>query len=149
MVMMDDKALFVDTNILINANIIETPFHEQALFSINTAYQADRTIWISRQIIREYLAVLTRPQTFENLPRTTVLEQAIDFTERFEVAVDTPAVTTHLLQLLADFDIGGKQVHDANIVATMMANDIHCLLTRNVKDFQRFEALIKIEQIDS
>lgn len=38
MVMMDDKALFVDTNILINANIIETPFHEQALFSINTAY---------------------------------------------------------------------------------------------------------------
>jgi len=44
MVMMDDKALFVDTNILINANIIETPFHEQALFSINTAYQADRTI---------------------------------------------------------------------------------------------------------
>ena len=66
MVMMDDKALFVDTNIL----IIETPFHEQALFSINTAYQADRTIWISRQIIGEYLAVLTRPQTFENLPRT-------------------------------------------------------------------------------
>jgi predicted nucleic acid-binding protein len=30
MMMMDDKALFVDTNILINANIIETPFHEQA-----------------------------------------------------------------------------------------------------------------------
>ena len=117
MAIMDDNALFVDTNILIYANILETPFHEQALLSIETAYQAGRTIWISPQIIREYLATLTRPQTFENLPRTIVLEQARGFTERFEVVDDTPAVTTQLLHLLADFKIGGKQVHDANIVA--------------------------------
>ena len=149
MAIMDDNALFVDTNILIYANILETPFHEQALLSIETAYQAGRTIWISRQIIREYLATLTRPQTFENLSRTTVLEQARGFTERFEVVDDTPAVTTQLLHLLAVFKIGGKQVHDANIVATMLANDIPCLLTHNIKDFQRFEALINIEQIDS
>ena len=69
MAIMDDNALFVDTNILIYANILETPFHEQALLSIETAYQAGRTIWISPQIIREYLATLTRPQIFENLPR--------------------------------------------------------------------------------
>ena len=29
MAMMDDKALFIDTNILVYANVIETPFHEQ------------------------------------------------------------------------------------------------------------------------
>jgi predicted nucleic acid-binding protein len=49
---MDDKALFVDTNVLVYANVIETPFHEQALATINAAYQANRTIWISRQVIR-------------------------------------------------------------------------------------------------
>jgi predicted nucleic acid-binding protein len=62
MATMDDNPLFIDTNILVYANVIETPFHEQALAAINTAHQAGRTIWISRQVIREYLVTLTRPQ---------------------------------------------------------------------------------------
>ena len=32
----------------------------------------------------------------------------------------------------------GKQVHDANIVATMLAHGVGRLLTFNVADFQRF-----------
>lgn len=64
---MDDNALLVDTNVLVYANVIETPFHEQALAAVNAAYQANRTIWISRQVIREYLVTMTRPQAFENL----------------------------------------------------------------------------------
>ncbi len=71
----DDNPLLIDTNVLVYANVIETPFHEQALAAINTAHQAGRPIWISRQVIREYLVTLTRPQTFENLPRATVLKQ--------------------------------------------------------------------------
>lgn len=147
MATMDDNALFVDTNVLVYANIIETPFHEQALAAINAAYQANRTLWISRQVIREYLVTMTRPQAFENLPRATVLEQIGQFTERFEVADDTPAVTERLLQLLADYKLGGKQVHDANIVATMRAYSIPALLTHNIKDFERFEDAIRIERI--
>lgn len=55
MATMDDKnSLFIDTNILVYANVIETPFHKQALTAINTAYDSGRTIWISRQVIREY-----------------------------------------------------------------------------------------------
>jgi len=145
---MDDSPLFIDTNILVYANIIETPFHEQALAAINTAHNAGRTIWISRQVIREYLVTLTRPQVFENLPRATVLKQVDQFIERFQVADDTAAVSEQLVKLMSDFKIGGKQVHDANIVATMLAYDIPCLLTHNVKDFRRFGEVIKIEGID-
>ncbi len=149
MAMMDDSPLFIDTNILVYANAIETPFHEQALAAINSAHDAGRTIWISRQVIREYLVTLTRPQVFENLPRTTVLEQVDQFVERFQVANDTAAVTGQLIKLMGNFKIGGKQVHDANIMATMLAYDIPCLLTHNIKDFQRFGEVIKIEKIDS
>ncbi|MCP4935599.1 MAG: PIN domain-containing protein [bacterium] len=145
---MDDSPLFIDTNILVYANIIETPFHEQALAAINTAHDAGRAIWISRQVIREYLVTLTRPQVFENLPRATVLEQIDQFFERFQVADDTAAVSEQLIKLMGDFKIGGKQVHDANIVASMLAYDIPCLLTHNVKDFQRFEEVVRIEGID-
>lgn len=57
-------------------------------------------------------------------------------------------MTEQLIKLLGDFKVGGKQVH-ANIVATMLAYDIPCLLTHNIKDFQRFEGLIKIESINN
>ena len=60
MVTMNDSRLFIDTNILVYANVIETPFHQQALAAINSAHEAGRTIWISRQVIREYLVARPR-----------------------------------------------------------------------------------------
>jgi predicted nucleic acid-binding protein len=43
--------------------------------------------------------------------------------------------------------VAGRQVHDANIVATMLANGITRLLTFNVADFRRFAALISVETL--
>ena len=149
MAIMDDDALFIDTNVLVYANVIETPFHQQALTTINAAHKEGRTIWISRQVLREYLVTMTRPQAFLNLPRETVLAQATQFIQRFEVADDTAAVTKQLIKLMGGSQTGGKQIHDANIVATMLAYDIPCLLTHNVKDFKRFGEVIRIEGIDT
>ncbi|MGH8499608.1 MAG: type II toxin-antitoxin system VapC family toxin [Methylococcales bacterium] len=140
-------ALFIDTNALVYANIMEAPFHGQALASINTAREAGRTLWISRQVIREYLATLTRQQTFGHLPKATVLAQIGQLTGQFEIADDTAPVTEHLLTLLESYPIGGKQTHDANIVATMLAYGIPCLLTHNVRDFVRFGGIIRVEGI--
>ncbi|MES9903348.1 MAG: hypothetical protein ABW168_11825 [Sedimenticola sp.] len=41
---MDDNPLFVDTNILIYANVATAPLHEQALNTIKTAHQAGRPL---------------------------------------------------------------------------------------------------------
>ena len=38
----------------------------------------------------------------------------------------------------------GKQVHDANLVATMLAHGIRRLLTFNLADFQRFAGLVEL-----
>lgn len=147
MATMGDSALFVDTNVLVYANVAESPLHERALGAIQTARKDGQTLWISRQVLREYLVTLTRPQVFSALPRKTVLNQAQQFIKQFDVAEDTAAVTERLLALLADYRLGGKQVHDANIVATMKACSITTLLTHNVKDFERFAEIIKIEEI--
>ena len=40
--------------------------------------------------------------------------------------------------------VGGKQVHDANIVATMLARGVTRLLTFNAADFRRFEPLVEL-----
>lgn len=148
MVTMDDKPLFIDTNILIYANVATAPFHEQALNAIKSAHQAERTLWISRQVLREFIAARTRPQTFAQPSIPGLLIDRIRYLEeRFQVADDTAAVTGQLLKLMEEFKIGGKQIHDANIVATMLADDIPCLLTHNVKDFERFGNIIRIERI--
>ena len=150
MATMEDKPLFIDTNILIYANVLTAPFHEQALSAIKSAHQAEQPLWISRQVLREFVAARTRPQTFAQ-PSTpdVVIKRVRYLEEQFQVADDTAAVTDQLIKLMGDFKIGGKQVHDANIVATMLAYDIPCLLTHNVKDFRRFGEVIRIEGIDS
>lgn len=73
MVTMDAKPLFIDTNILVYASVKESPFQQQALAALETAYNANRSLWISRQIIREFLVVMTRPQAFDSLPKDAVL----------------------------------------------------------------------------
>lgn len=146
--MTDADPLFVDTNVLIYANVAMAPFHGAALKSLQDAYQTGRPLWISRQVLREFIAARTRPQTFAE-PSTpdVVIERVRYLEERFEVADDTAAVTEQLIKLMANFEIGGKQIHDANIVATMLAYGIPCLLTHNTKDFERFADVIEISGI--
>ncbi len=148
--MTDVEPLFVDTNVLIYSNVAGAPFHEQALTALKTAHHTKRPMWISRQVLREFIAARTRPQTFANpsIPQI-VIERVRYLEKRFQVADDTATTTEQLIMLLGKFKIGGKQVHDANIVATMLAYEIPCLLTHNAKDFERFGELIRIESIDS
>lgn len=86
----DDNALFIDTNILVYANVATAPLHEQALRAIEEVYQAGRSLWISRQVLREFIAARTRPQTFAQ-PSTpeVIIERVRYLGERFQVAVDT------------------------------------------------------------
>lgn len=105
-------------------------------------------MWISRQVLLEFIAARTRPQTFtQPSAPEEVIERVHYLEERFNVADDTAAVTAQLVKLMGDFQMGGKQVHDANIVATMLAYGIPSLLTHNVKDFERFGEVFRIEGI--
>lgn len=147
--MTDVEPLFIDTNVLIYANVATAPLHTPALAAIKAAHQARRPLWISRQVLREFIAARTRPQTFAQPSTPDVVIARVRYLEdRFQIADDTAAVTDQLVQLMAAFQIGGKQVHDANIVASMLAYDIPCLMTHNTKDFERFSDSITIESIN-
>ena len=143
------EPLFIDTNILIYANAAAAPLHDQALKMIKGAYQNGCPLWISRQVLREFITVRTRPQAFAQSSKSEVVIERVHYLEKhFQVADDTAAVTNQLVKLMENIQIGGKQVHDANIVATMLVYEIPCLLTHNVKDFERFGKMIRIEGID-
>jgi predicted nucleic acid-binding protein len=63
--------IFVDANVLVYAGVLRAPLHQVAMRTIQGFLAAGVDLWISRQIIREYLATLTRPQAFADCSRTT------------------------------------------------------------------------------
>ncbi len=140
--------VFVDTNILVFANTATAPFHAGAQAALRSHAASGTELWISRQILREYLATLSRPQTFTvPVPAATLCADLARFQAEYRIAEDGPAVTGNLLILLNSIVIGGKQVHDANIVATMQTYGLRRLLTHNTADFARFGALIRVEPL--
>jgi predicted nucleic acid-binding protein len=140
--------VFVDTNALVYAAIPSSPFYSHAFAELDALRRAGVELWVSRQILREYLAVLSRPQPLtQPLPVTTLIAGVIRFQAQFRIAEDGPAVTSSLLALLGSIPSGGKQVHDVNIVATMQVHGLRRLLTHNTADFARFGALIQIEPL--
>ncbi|HKP53739.1 MAG TPA: PIN domain-containing protein [Chloroflexia bacterium] len=137
--------VFIDTNILVYATMSQSPFHAQAQAALQTLNSNSDELWISRQIIREYLAVLSRAQASSGaVSPADLIREVESFLKQYAIAEDGPDVTAKLLDLLLLIDTGGKQVHDANIVATMLVHGIGTLLTHNVSDFTRFSSLITV-----
>jgi predicted nucleic acid-binding protein len=135
---------FVDTNTLIRATVISAPEHAITKRMIEHLVSTKAELWISRQILREYASVITREQTYAKPVKSVDIAVVLrTFVKRFRVADENDSVTTLFIDLLETIEVGGKQVHDANIVATMQSYNISSLLTYNLKDFERFAAYIE------
>lgn len=139
------ERIFVDTNVLVYAAVRAAPLHATARETLRSLRDEAQELWISRQVIREYLAVLSRPQTFSKpVPTSLLAEDAQRFQKVFSVAGDDAEVTRVLLDLIKRVPVAGRQIHDANIVATMLAREIGRVLTHNIDDFQRFSPWVTV-----
>ena len=136
--------MFVDTNVLVVARAVNAPGHEAALAAM-TAMRGVEPLRISRQVLREYLAVVTRQQTWASpLPMADALLDVRRFASAFEVLEYGQSVTDMLATLCRDVGVAGKQVHDANIVATMLVHGERRLATFNTKDFRRYGQRVQL-----
>jgi predicted nucleic acid-binding protein len=134
----------VDTNVLVYATASSAPFRDRARAAL-VRLAADEPLSVSRQILREYVAVMTRPQTWgKALSLAEAMTDAAVFERRFTVLEDGPPVWDQLMGLSRRYSFGGRQVHDANVVATMLAHGERRLLTFNEADFRRFTPLIEV-----
>ena len=116
---------FVDTNALVYANQRRAKDHERAVACLESLAREGAALWISRQILREYVAAVTRPQgDTAALPMVLAVQRVQNFASQFEIAEDGPEVHRVWLGLLQQVPISGKQVHDANFVATMLAHGV-------------------------
>ncbi len=142
--------MFVDTNVLVPARFRSAPFHKSARAALVRAGLDLEPIRTSRQVLREYLATVTRPQDWsEPLPIVLALRDIDWICSTFEILEDGDHVTNMLTKLCREVPVAGKKIHDANIAATMLAHGERRLLTFNAKDFRRFRDRIELVEIES
>ncbi len=137
--------MFFDTNVLVRSRFEAAPSNPVARHWMKEMSDSGETLRISRQIIREYLATVTRPQSWSPaVSMDSALAQVAELEAKFEILEDGPQVADRLVMLCREVPLGGKQIHDANIVATMLAHGERRLLTFNAADFRRYGARIEL-----
>lgn len=137
--------VFLDTNIVLRAFHDDFAEHARVQALFDRLIAEDTQFFISRQVIREYLVQATHPRTFvEPLSPESLIRHVQQIKRICSVLDETERVTGQLMQLIKDYPTRGKQVHDANIVATMLAYELDTLLTLNVADFKRFSNVITL-----
>lgn len=138
--LMLDK-VFLDTNILVYLANEDSPFHHKVVTRFKKL-AGECELWISRQVLREYAVVMTRTGTVEKpLSPSEVAADIEQWEGIFQIADETEEVTRILVELIKEYDIKGKSIHDANIIATMTANLIETLFTFNTDDFKEFDSV--------
>lgn len=145
LVIRPDRAM-LDTNVFLAATDKGRAEHRDALTVVNDWAAGDTTLCTSGQILREYLAVATRPAERNGLGLTLpdALGNVRAIRERTTFLAEDSRVADRLLGLLADVQCGGKQVHDANVVATMLVHGIGTVVTMNLDDFVRFDRYVSL-----
>lgn len=137
--------VFLDTNVLLRASFSGMEDHETCRLCLEQL-QASSGLWLSNQVVREFYRQARRPEVVkERLSGSKAVGIIRSAVLRFNIAEENQAVHERLLLLLEDdsVNVSGALVHDANIVATMLAHEIDTLVSRD-RDFQRFRHRIRI-----
>ena len=137
------ERLFCDTNVLLSAVDRKRSLHVQALHVLNVLPNRGVALCVSGQIVREFLVVCTRPVDVNGLglSRREAVRNAEAIIERSTVLDENRNVPVRLLDIARTTTCGGRQLHDANVVATMQEHGLTRLATGNPGDFRRFKGI--------
>ena len=134
---MADK-VFIDTNVLLNAAFAQREKHQECQQEIEAQVSQDAELWISGQVIREFLRVATKMKSEgKELSFGEIHYHLSRYLTLCLIADETPEVRETLLRLWNELEIRGIAIHDANIVASMITAGIPTLLSMD-KGFKRY-----------
>lgn len=131
----------IDTNLLVRLAVPEDPKNPTSRHAVDTLGEVG--LFACSQTFVEFWNVATRPARNNGLGLSIAVADRV--MRRFELAfsrLPEPAEAySHWRDLIVRFGISGTKVHDARLVAIMLANDLSQILTFNVSDFRRYEVL--------
>lgn len=136
-----------DTNLLLRLADPASPQHPVATEALARLLGQGDEVYLTPQNFIEFWAVATRPVATNGFgwssERTT--KEATELQERFPLLPDSPEIFTRWLELVKQFPIHGKRVHDARLVAVLQAHAVRHLITFNGSDFNAFKSLSLVD----
>jgi predicted nucleic acid-binding protein len=133
----------VDTNVLLRSVQKSHPMESEAANSIKLLLRQREILVITPQNLIEFWCVATRPEVNNGLGISIddTLRRIESFKRVLVLLPDTDSIFSEWEQLVLQYQVFGKQVYDARIVAAMNTHRITHLLTFNTADFKRFEEI--------
>jgi uncharacterized protein len=133
----------VDTNLLIYAHRTDSPFHKQAIASIESLAGSKSSWAIPWPCIHEFFAIVTHPRIYAPPTPAEIALATIDSWLAAPNLVLLGEAESHwgfLHKLLLTRNLKGAQVHDAKIAAICLSHGIDLLWTAD-RDFSRIPEL--------
>jgi predicted nucleic acid-binding protein len=139
-------AYLADTNIVIRRVVTGDPQYPLISSALNLLDQRSETVYITAQNLVEFQALATRPVAANGWGLTTVQAsaEAQKIEAIFPLLPETPAIYPLWRNLVDTFNVTGRQVYDARLVAVMQAHGITHLLTLDPTGFRRFASIITV-----
>lgn len=137
-------AYLLDTNCTWRRFIVADPAHARVKAKIDTLLRQGETLYITAQNMVEFQALATRPISANGLGlnKEDANTEAKAIEALFPLLPETADIYTHWRTLMDTYDVKGRTVFDARLVAVMLTYGITHILTMNRADFQRFTGII-------
>ena len=140
----ESKTVFLDTNVLIYQTFedFDREKHLHVCHVLKYLSENNYKIYVSTQVLREFFSISTNERLFERpLEVEEALSKIDEFGNTFEVLYDNELSMTTLKEIVSKYKICKKDIYDANIAATIVANQLEELFTFNIKDFEFFDEI--------
>jgi len=135
-------AYLLDTGVLLRIVDAKDARHDVVVQAVQRLISQGESLLIATQNFAEFYNVATRPIANNGLglPATTALQT---FEREIEplcaILPESDAAYFQLKRLIGTYAVAGKQVHDARLVAMMLAWRVNSILTLNAHDFRRYQ----------
>ena len=136
-----------DTNVAVRRVLPADSQYVVVTNAIDKLREQGEIIYITPQVLVEFHALATRPLEANGLGLSVA--QASTQTKMIEAVFpllpEIPAIYPALRSLVDIYEVVGRQVYDARLVAVMQVYGITHLLTMNPTHFRRFTSITVIE----
>jgi predicted nucleic acid-binding protein len=139
-------AILLDTNVLLRLVQKRHSHSALAAHATNTLDARNETMLMAHQSMVEFWAVATRPLTANGLGLTIEdAEFELDGLKKlFRVLPELP-LHEEWQRVVVKYQVSGKSVHDARLVAAMKVHRIGEILTFNMQDFVRYTEISALD----
>lgn len=142
--MTTSKLSLLDTNILVYADNIDSPYHEKAEKIREEAKLGRIKVCVSFQNLLEFYSVMTNPKRIENCLSPEEANQEVEkylSTKIIRKIGPKPTTLGIAIKLNQKLKVVGQKMFDLFLAATMLDNGVKKILTANEGDFKGFDEI--------